>query len=1208
MADGYTVAQAYIQIMPSTEKFGSAIKNEMQDEGQKAGGSFSGGFKTGLKVIGAATVAAGAAIGKLTSDAVKEFSQYEQLVGGVNKLFGEMDYQSVVDNAGEAFRTAGLSANEYMDTVTSFSASLIAGLKGDTQAAVEYADMAITDMSDNANVFGTDMQSIQNAYQGFAKQNYTMLDNLKLGYGGTKEEMERLITNANRVKEANGEMANLSIDSFADVVEAIHIMQDEMNISGTTAKEASITIQGSVNSMKSAWHNMLIGLADDSQDFGKLVDNLLETILGQVSETGERVGGVVNNILPRVETALGGIAQLIAELAPRLVQEIPGLLKTLLPALTEGIKGLLSAAVEVLPEILSVLTEQAPTIISSVMDALIDALPMIADMIPQIIEAGLQVVTQVAEAIVQNLPAIMSAVWKGITGSVSALGNNLEGVGILAAGFLLKGLSGNLLSGTQNLMTSIGNVFKGGFSTSGVVGRAIAGAVVGIAALSTEFEKAARAARPYLDELESVQETHYNLLEQMSNAQDTYDKSIASTEANAAAAEFLNEKLQSLVSTYDGSAAQSETILSLVEQLNELVPGLGLAWDGVTGSLSLTNQEIRNNIEAMKEQAQVAALQGLLTDSLTSQYQAQKNYEQSRVDFSQLMSSYGLNNEQFNWIMEAPDYQFGSTDTKTGRLGEIIGKSIVSAKPYMDSLMLAYQNVIDAQGDLTASTEDVTWAEQQLGIIFDQTGASATNLGNTVTTSLNPMAQHWQDVFGTQMPFALQQAISTSALAGFQIPQGLVDGIMNQHIALQSAVDRMNALVKFDAAVENANLGGLEVSQSFVNSWLSGEYEWTEANNYLLSLIDFTKAIEEAQASGQEVDAAFVNGLLSDLGLDGVISAAEVLGESATPTIVPNEINTVGAEVPKDFTEGMESTAQLPIDEAGVIADGIIDQVSGLPDDMNTTGSDSGSNLNEGFGGWKSTISGTVDETYNFFYNTLGSIMPGMMSTWGSNAGQKYNSGLNIWMSNISSTAESMARSVYTPSIGLPSQMYEVGYMAGQGIYSGLSAWAGQLSSLAWSIASEINAAARAALRIKSPSKVMEEVGRYTAEGLAIGIQNGTDDVIDATVSMTGNVTASANEMLDDLGTMAIQSAVSGAALDRSDLITGIGAEYQAITGNALENNQQDDLRAYMLQIMELLTQISNMQMVTDTGALVGAMAKKMDRAFEVISMKENRG
>ena len=175
MADkgsGYTIAQAYIQIMPSTEKFGSAVKGEMVSEGEKAGGHFTQGFKTGLKTIGIAAASAATAISGVIAESVKGYGEYEQLVGGVQKLFGEMDYQAVVDNASEAFKTAGLSANDYMETVTNFSASLISSLEGDTAAAVEYADMAITDMSDNANVFGTNMQDIQNAYQGFSKQNY----------------------------------------------------------------------------------------------------------------------------------------------------------------------------------------------------------------------------------------------------------------------------------------------------------------------------------------------------------------------------------------------------------------------------------------------------------------------------------------------------------------------------------------------------------------------------------------------------------------------------------------------------------------------------------------------------------------------------------------------------------------------------------------------------------------------------------------------------------------------------------------------------------------------------------------------------------------------------------------------------------------------------------------------------------------------------
>ena len=199
--------------------------------------------KTVAKAAAAGLAAGSAALAALGKSAISSYADYEQLVGGVDTLFGESS-KTVQQYAKNAYQTAGLSANEYMDTVTSFSASLLQSLDGDTARAAQVADRAITDMSDNANKMGTDISMIQNAYQGFAKQNFTMLDNLKLGYGGTKEEMERLISDANKLKEANGETADLTIESYADIVEAIGLVQDEMGITGTTAKEASTTIQG----------------------------------------------------------------------------------------------------------------------------------------------------------------------------------------------------------------------------------------------------------------------------------------------------------------------------------------------------------------------------------------------------------------------------------------------------------------------------------------------------------------------------------------------------------------------------------------------------------------------------------------------------------------------------------------------------------------------------------------------------------------------------------------------------------------------------------------------------------------------------------------------------------------------------------------------------------------------------------------------------
>ena len=258
----------------------------------------------------------------LTRTAVQAYADYEQLVGGVETLFKES--QGIVMNyAHNAYKTAGMSANEYMETVTSFSASLLQSLGGDTAKAAEVADIAITDMSDNANKMGTSMEMIQNAYQGFAKQNYTMLDNLKLGYGGTKEEMERLIKDANKVKEANGEMADLSISSFADVVEAVHIMQTEMGITGTTAKEASTTIQGSMSSMKSAWKNLLVGIADGNQDLEDLWEKLWKSIQTAAS-----------NLLPRIKTTLKGFGDLVKQIVPpKAIDNVKKLAKALEVAL-----------------------------------------------------------------------------------------------------------------------------------------------------------------------------------------------------------------------------------------------------------------------------------------------------------------------------------------------------------------------------------------------------------------------------------------------------------------------------------------------------------------------------------------------------------------------------------------------------------------------------------------------------------------------------------------------------------------------------------------------------------------------------------------------------------------------------------------------------------------------------------------------------------
>lgn len=285
--------------------FGEMIKANLISDAIKKG---IGELVNGVKQLGTQLF-------QLGKDSFNLFADYEQLVGGVDTLFKDSSLK-VQEYANNAYKTAGLTANKYMETVTSFSASLLQGLHGDTAKAAQVADMAITDMSDNANKMGTDMSLIQNAYQGFAKQNYTMLDNLKLGYGGTKTEMERLLKEAQKLTGIKYDINNLS-----DVYKAIHVIQGELGITGTTAKESATTIQGSVASMKSAWQNLLTGMADENADHKQLVQNFVNSIIG---ENGE--GGVIGNIVPRIRIMIDGLKTIFSELwnqLPKIAEQIP---------------------------------------------------------------------------------------------------------------------------------------------------------------------------------------------------------------------------------------------------------------------------------------------------------------------------------------------------------------------------------------------------------------------------------------------------------------------------------------------------------------------------------------------------------------------------------------------------------------------------------------------------------------------------------------------------------------------------------------------------------------------------------------------------------------------------------------------------------------------------------------------------------------------
>ena len=388
-----TIGEAYLQIKPSMEGISSEIKSAMGDAGEKGSSTFGAAFSSGLKKMGtvalSATAAAATGVSALAKSAVSGFADFEQLSGGIETLFGEDSAKEVMENADKAFKTAGLSANDYMETVTSFSASLINSLGDNSWQAAAYADEAITDMADNANKMGTDIASIQTAYQGFAKQNYTMLDNLKLGYGGTKEEMERLLRDAEAME---GYMEGaFDVSNFADIVEAIHIVQENMGIAGATAAEADSTISGSLASVGSAWQNLISSFANPEADLGTLIGNLVET--GKTA---------LGNLMPAIEEALLGIGDAILQLTPIISDLLPELLSTLLPVLLEAAMTLVNSLAAALPDIAVVLIDQIPLIMDSMIKTLITLLPLL-------VETGLQLILALADGIIDALPELIPA-------------------------------------------------------------------------------------------------------------------------------------------------------------------------------------------------------------------------------------------------------------------------------------------------------------------------------------------------------------------------------------------------------------------------------------------------------------------------------------------------------------------------------------------------------------------------------------------------------------------------------------------------------------------------------------------------------------------------------------------------------------------------------------------------------------------------------
>lgn len=479
------VFEIFAKIGLDTKEYEKGLKDS-KSKLSGLGNSIKSGLATAAKVGLAATTAAvgvaTTALVGLSKAAVSNYAQYEQLVGGVDKLYGDAS-KKVQEYADQAYKTSGLSANAYMETATSFSAALIKSLGGDVNKAADMTDVAMRAISDNVNVFGSDIASVQNAFMGFSKQNYTMLDNLKLGYGGTKTEMEKLIKDANEYAKSIGEASDLSIESFADIVKAIDLIQQKQNIAGTTGKEAMTTIEGSARATKAAWENVITAIGR-GEGISEAFSGLVNSIFGD--KEGE---GLLNQVIPRIQQVFEGISTFVEQAGPLFADKIPAIVDAVLPTILESgvtliknlsdglisalplifdtgfqiIMSLLDAITELLPKVgemamqtlgqfATSLAEAAPTIIPDAVNAIIDTILALLENVDALVEGAVALVTGLTDGIINALPILIERLPEIIVKIIEAL--ILAAPQLMSVGpQLMLSLVGGLIQSLPQLIT-----------------------------------------------------------------------------------------------------------------------------------------------------------------------------------------------------------------------------------------------------------------------------------------------------------------------------------------------------------------------------------------------------------------------------------------------------------------------------------------------------------------------------------------------------------------------------------------------------------------------------------------------------------------------------------------------------------------------------------------------------------------------------------
>lgn len=737
----------------SAKKIGEAFKT-VGNTYEAIGKTIVKMAKVGVAAIGTVSTVVGA----LTKSAVENYAEYEQLVGGVETLFKD-SADRVVEYANNAYKTAGLSANEYMDTVTSFSASLLQSLGGDTAKATESANIAITDMADNANKMGTAMESIQNAYQGFAKQNYTMLDNLKLGYGGTKEEMIRLLEDAEKISGIK-----YDISSFSDIIDAIHVVQTEMGITGTTSKEAATTIQGSISSMKGAWTNFVTGMTDESQDFGTLVNNVIDSVLT-----------VASNLVPRIMETLPRLIDGLSQLVQKIVPYIPQLLKTLVPSIVDGAKRLLNDVTNQLPDLLetilpgfggelgknivkfintfkSIFSKIIPMlqnfgkkilpVISQVLDKILPAfekiienlLPPLEDILDTIIPVLLNLIDVILPPLEELLPMIMDAlsmILEPLAELVEAILPPLQSL----LDILLPILSG-FLDVLQPILDVVVSLLQPIFDLVGS----------GLNALAEAFgfakEKTDAAVQAAMDEADAMRD----MRDAANEARDAIDQKAEKELANVSTVESLWQELQTLADE-QGNVSEKDRARAefITGQLSEAL-GTEIQWTGnQIQNYKNLQEEIDKTIEKKKMEILLEASEEKYKTAIQNRTEAENNLNeasQRRADaFAKLteLEEAGVDKSSESW--KNAQATAAATQEAFIEAQNIVGEyySDISQYETAQTLIMQGENekaleLLDKKGQAFQAASDLASksADEQKAILEKQMEDAAVNLSNQV--------------------------------------------------------------------------------------------------------------------------------------------------------------------------------------------------------------------------------------------------------------------------------------------------------------------------------------------------------------------------------------------------------------------------------------------------------------------------------------------